>query len=300
MDTLEALRRQYRIDGVLDFARNAAGAAIAVVTTPAATAEVALAGAQVLGWQPAGQAPVIWLSPAARFVEGKAPRGGIPICWPWFGAHTSDATLPAHGFVRTASWRVRGASVENGSVTLRFAYSTGEATRGMWPHDADLALEIVISHRLRLRLATLNTGASPFVLGQALHTYFHVGDIASAHVVGLEGQSYIDTLAGHARLRQDGPIAFAEEVDRVYLGAPQGLAIVDRALSRRITIEAGGSASTVVWNPWIAKSARLGDMGADGYRRMLCVETANAFDDQRRLSPGERHELSLEIGVSTL
>ncbi|MFN3868853.1 MAG: D-hexose-6-phosphate mutarotase [Hyphomicrobiaceae bacterium] len=265
-----------------------------------ARAVIALAGAQLLSWQPEGQDDAIWLSPDAKPAPGKSLRGGAPVCWPWFGADPEKRGRPAHGFVRGTPWQVLRTKPTPSDVSITFAFQVTEEHHDLWPHPARAELTFKLSRdQLSLDLETLNTGTAPFVLGQALHTYFAVGSIAATEVTGLDGCTYIDTLQNWTRHTQQGPVRFDGEVDRIYLDTPDCIEIVDSANARRIAITARGSRSAVVWNPWIAKSERLGDMGPDGYRRMVCVETANAADDVVTLGPGEAHTLGATYRIRT-
>ena len=67
-------------------------------------ATIALQGAHLISFKDNG-IERLWLSPATELKSNKAIRGGVPICWPWFGNHP-DRDLPAHGLVRTALWQV--------------------------------------------------------------------------------------------------------------------------------------------------------------------------------------------------
>ncbi len=273
------------------------GPAIAL-TAGGAHATVALQGAQLLGWRPANSAEVIWLSPETRRAEGKSLRGGTPICWPWFGQHPDGGGRPAHGFARGAPWRVHHTGADEHTSMVALSFKTGPEHETLWPHDAEAMLVVTLgADAIDLELRTSNTGREPFELTQALHTYFAVGDIARTRVLGLEGCDYIDTLGTWTRRHENGPVSFGGEVDRIYLATPAMIEIDDVANARRIAIESRGSRSAVVWNPWIEKSARLGDMGPEGYRRMVCVETANAADDAVTIMPGSHHQIAATYRV---
>jgi glucose-6-phosphate 1-epimerase len=300
MTDLASLNERFGIDGELVFAVGHHGAEVARVTNPAGTAEIALQGAQVLTWAPAGQPAVVWLSPAAKFAAGKSLRGGAPVCWPWFGPHPDDPAKPGHGFARNLDWEVVAAERTAAGTRLVLGFTPGAPQQALWPYPATLELAVTAGERLAIELTTRNTGTIPLSITQALHTYFHVGDIASARVEGLDGCEYIDKVEGGARRRQSGPVTIGGEVDRVYLGCPGEVAIVDDALRRRIRIAKGGSHSCVVWNPWAEKGAKFGDMGEDGYRRMLCVETTNAGDDVVTVASGKSFTLATEYSVEAL
>ncbi len=288
-----ALERTFGRPGRLAFVASPLGGKVAQLTAGVDVATVALQGAQVLGWTQAGR-ELLWLSPVARLGTGRAVRGGIPVCWPWFGPHPADASKPAHGFVRTRDWDVVAVEAEasSGAVTIGLSTRTRAEDHALWPHDAEARLTVTLSDRLTLALETRNTGTSPFVLTQALHSYFRVADITAARIEGLDGQTYLDKLDGDARKRQTGAIAIDREVDRIYLGDTGQITLHEGRHS--LAIESQGSASAVVWNPWIEKTQRLGDMGApDAYRQMLCIETTNAGDDVIQLAPGACHRLTV-------
>lgn len=267
-------------------------------------AEVALQGAQVLSWQPKGHAPAIWLSPMERLAnpphDPKPVRGGTPVCWPWFAGHPTDPAKPAHGFVRTRQWRCDAIESSDAGVRAHLSTATAERDRLLWPHAAEVSLVVTLGETLMLALTTSNKGADPFPLTQALHTYFAVGDIADVVVEGFDGQGYLDKLDGNARKRQQGGITFAAEVDRIYDEHAGPATIIDAGLRRRIEIEKSGSRSSVVWNPWRAKAERMGDMGPEGWRRMVCVETSNAGSDIVTVAPGAAHVLEVSYRVTDL
>jgi glucose-6-phosphate 1-epimerase len=277
------------------------GGPVVRLTGAGGIAEVALQGAQLLTWQPQGQAPVIWLSPLQRLANPpgspKPVRGGTPVCWPWFGPHPGDAAKPAHGFVRTRMWTLDGTERSDTAVRVRLSTATTAADQALWPHIAQAMLTITLGETLHLALTTANTGGDAFTLTQALHTYFAVGDIDDVRIEGFDGLSYIDKVAAEVRKRQAGDIHFGEEVDRIYDQHPGRATIVDSGLKRRIEINKTGSRSSVVWNPWTAKAARLGDLGPHGWRRMVCVETCNAGTDIITIAPGGAHSMTAEYRV---
>jgi glucose-6-phosphate 1-epimerase len=297
MSELKTLNSRFGISGKLHF-ETVGGLIAAKVTTALADASIAVQGAHVMTYQPAGQAPLIWLSKFAKFAPGKSIRGGVPVCWPWFGPHATNVEFPGHGFARTVPWQLLATQLlPDGRVRLEFELVQSEATRAQWPHDSQVRNVVTIGQELEVALTTTNTGSSSFVLGQALHTYFEVGDIRRATVAGLEGCAYVDKVDGSARKRQQGQVAFTQETDRIYLGTRGCCGIVDPALDRTILITSTGSASTIVWNPWIAKADKMGDFGVNGYLNMVCVETANAAEDVITLAAGASHTMTAQYRV---
>jgi len=267
-----------------------------------AQALVSLHGAQVLAFHPRhASADLLFLSDRAVYQPGKAIRGGVPVCWPWFGPDPQGMGRPAHGLARTRLWALRSASeTPAGATRLTLGLCDSAETRAVWPHAFDLSLDITIGATLRLELRTRNSGDAPFDITQALHSYFLVTDIGQTRVQGLEGGRYIDkaTGAGGVEREQLGEVVFAGEVDRIYTGTPARQAIVDAAGERAIGLVAEGSRTTVVWNPGPAIAAAMADLPDEAYRRFVCVETANAADEVLTVPPGGEHRLAVEIGLS--
>lgn len=257
---------------------------------------VSLYGAHVLSYTTAAGEPVLWLSDKAVFERSKPIRGGVPVCWPWFGAHQQDSEKPAHGFARICEWELldahSGENAEGGWIELRLVDS--QQTRALWPYPFELIYRVSLGRDgLRLTLRTQNKGAEAFSVTTALHSYFGLASIDAASVLGLEGVDYLDQLDDLSRKTQEGLVKFDREVDRIYVNAPSKTWIDGAISGRRIEIQSQGSRSTVVWNPWIDKAKRMSDFGDTEYKEMLCVETANAGPDAIVVSPDQAHELEV-------
>ncbi len=297
MADIQNLEQQFGIPGILSFIEGDGGLPLAHVANPLAEADIALQGAHLLTWTPKGEPPVVWLSPQAKFAPGKSVRGGVPVCWPWFGVHPTEASYPAHGFARTQMWGLLATSHDDHGTRLVFELQLNDIARMQWPAPFHLRLVMNIGRELTMELTTRNTGQSAFALGEALHTYFHVGDISAVRVTGLENTDYLDKVRDFNRFHQDGAIQVNAEIDRVYVDTTAECVIHDGHLGRRIHVGKSGSLTTVVWNPWVEKCAQMGDMGEEGYRRMICVESANAHDNVVTLQPGESHTLGVRYWV---
>ena len=281
----------------------ASGLIVAEIDNAHGTALLCLQGAHLMSWRPKSQAvPVVWLSRDAKLAAGKSIRGGAPVCWPWFGAHASEASFPGHGFARTVPWTVIESGTEPcGATRLTLRLVASEKTRAQWPHDCTLDLTVIVGETLRMEMTTENTGAEAFVIGEALHTYFQIGDIGAVRVTGLEGCDYWDKVGGSTLRKQDGAIAFSGETDRVYIDTAAECVIEDDKLQRRIHVAKSGSLSTVVWTPWTEKANKMGDMGQpDGWREMVCVESVNAIDNVVTVAAGTRHTLIVEYRAESL
>ena len=279
------------------------GLIIAEINNALGSASICLQGAHLMSWQPKSQpVPVVWLSRDTQPAAGKSIRGGAPVCWPWFGAHATESSFPGHGYARTVPWQVIESGTEpNGATRLTLRLVESDKTRAQWLHDCNVDLTVIVGETLRMELTTENTGASDFVIGEALHTYFQIGDIGAVRVTGLEGCDYWDKVGGSSLRTQDGAISFSGETDRVYINSAAECVIHDDKLKRRIHIAKSGSLSTVVWTPWEEKANKMGDMGQpDGWREMVCVESANAIENAVKIAAGTRHTLIVEYRAESV
>jgi len=297
--TIDQLNNEYAIPGQLEFVKGRGGFPLIKIDNGKAHALISVYAGQVLSFQPVNQAhDLLFLSEAAYYREGKAIKGGIPVCWPWFGPDPEDRGRAAHGFVRNRPWTVRATeTLADGDTRITLGLVDSTETRGIWPAAFDLSLEVTVGNGLRVELLTRNTGDQSFTISQALHCYFNVGAIGQVQVLGLDDIDYLDKVADGRRNTQAGAIRFDQEVDRIYLDAPSGLVIDDAALGRRINITSTGSHTAVVWNPWAELSAAMSDLGDDDYQRFVCVETANAANDTVEVKPGGERRLSADYRV---
>lgn len=248
-------------------------------------AAIALHGAHVVSYTPTHQKPVIFTSQKAIYKEGKAIRGGIPICWPWFSAHPSDATLPSHGYARNQFWEIISSDHSQGSTTI---------TLEIVHHQLKATVTISLGESLEIILKTTNLSEVTQTIGGALHSYLNISNIEKISISGLENTHYIDTLTETEEL-QDGDVFINEEIDRIYVNTSETVSIYDPEWNRTIFIDKTGSQSTVVWNPWIEKSNRIVDLGDDEYRKFVCIEPANALADVYHLAPDASHTLTTKI-----
>lgn len=271
-----------------------------VIHNPHGQAKISLLGANLISWIPTNEKPVIWLSEQARFEVGKSIRGGIPICWPWFGAHTSESSYPAHGFARTELWEISNMqTLENNSTRVSFILPASHGSKAHWPHNSKLEYHITVGETLQLELVTHHLDSQTINLTQALHTYFQVSDVRAVTLHGLENKTYLDKLHNFEAFKQKTNISFDAEIDRIYLDTSDECIIEDPGFQRRIHIRKQGSHSTVVWNPWENTAAKMGDLGENGYLNMLCVESSNAANDIIVLKEGDEHRLWVEYKVET-
>lgn len=260
---------------------------IYVIDHPTCVARVALHGAQVMSWRPADEDEVLYLSPDAVLKEGKAIRGGVPICWPWFNAHPTNPEMPPHGIARTRFWNLISASENDEGVVLDF-----EMADGIW----HAAVTLKLGEALEVILVTRNPNEIPIVISGALHPYFAVSDIEQVRIVNLEGADYLDTTGDPTQRVQKGALTFNGEVDSIY-DSSSSVLLVDDLSGRTLLIEKNGSPSTVVWNPWVEKAAALADLPNDDYQKFCCIEAAIANDKAVIVMPGTAYTLSMRISV---
>ena len=293
------LADRFAIPDALRFEVAPGGLVRVVISTPAAEAELYLQGAHLARWTPRGQRPVLFVSPKSLFAPGKAIRGGVPIIFPWFGSRSDGKPGPAHGFARTSEWTMESARLrEDAGLEITLALASNDGTRALFDSDFRLRFRVTIGSELEMELEARNEGNQPFSYEEALHTYLAISDIRQVSVSGLEGTAYIDKTDGFKGKKQDSELVrIAKETDQVHLSTAATCTIHDPVWNRRIVIEKSGSNSTVIWNPWMDKAKGMSDMGAESWKEMLCVETANAADNAVHLSPGSSHKLTAKISI---
>ncbi|WP_439449166.1 D-hexose-6-phosphate mutarotase [Stenotrophomonas sp. ATs4] len=269
------------------------------VRTPGATAVISVFGGQLLSFIPEGQVDLLWLSP--NRAELPTPiRGGVPVCWPWFGRQGQSADVPAHGLVRTARWELLQANQsDDGDVELQLAPAP------CIDLGLRLQMQLRIGRQLHQQLTSENIGTAPVTFTQALHSYFHVGDASRVEVDGVDGLQYLDKYDDYAQARlQQGPWSLRDprdpgRSDRIYTGAGGHYVLRDPALQRQIGIRSTGSQTLVAWNPGADAAAKMADVG-DGWHDYVCLEVANAGPEQITLAPGARHRLAQTLTVAPL
>jgi glucose-6-phosphate 1-epimerase len=266
------------------------------VKTDWSEAEIYLLGAHVTGFQKNGEPPLLFMSRASQFALGKAIRGGVPIIFPWFGAREG---FPSHGFARVTEWEWEGSfAAPDGSVTLRFRLPT--AAHAANSPSENVTFAVTISDQLTMELTVANLSRTQNLsFENCLHTYFEIGDIAEVEITGLTGTTYIDKVDNFtSKLESAAALQISSETDRVYLDTTGPVEIHDSRLHRKIRVEKISSASTVVWNPWVAKAKQMSDFGDDEYKQMICVEAGNVAQNKIDLAPGKSVSLKVILGTS--
>lgn len=286
---IDQLNVSYGIQGQVGFEIGNGGWPFIRVQNQSASALVSLYGGQILSFKPVGEKDdMLFLSKKSLYEDGKAIRGGIPVCWPWFGPDPKGLKRPNHGFVRNHFWTVAGTSASDTETKISLQFTENLKNEKTWKQPFILTLEIYIAKTLTLRLITENTGEKPFSITQAFHTYFNVGDIDQVQVLGLEGCVYFDKLDEGREKRQTGVVTIAEEIDRIYEDSGNHLILDDPVFDRRIEIVSENCRTGVVWNPW---HSGMVDLGEQDYRHFVCVETGNIAFDLVQVPPGGKNSL---------
>jgi glucose-6-phosphate 1-epimerase len=256
-------------------------------------------GAQVVDWTPFGHEPVLWLSDKTAFDSHSPIRGGIPICWPWFGAGINGVSFPLHGFGRLSEWRLVSSTENEDTVSAR--YILVNASPDKFNYSYCLTYDVTFGLDFSATLNVRNTGDTRFVFEESLHTYLRVGDVRQTVIKGLNGAPYLDRVAGHftGPHTQSTDLMITEETDRIF-HTTGDIVIQDPTMDREIFLSRKGSQDVIVWNPWIEKAKSLPDMSDDGWTSMICVETANVGEHAISLSPGRDHSISFSLRVGPL
>jgi D-hexose-6-phosphate mutarotase len=303
MQTPATLNEKFAQPG-LTFNEGAGGLVFAEIDNAQGAATICLQGAHVVTWKPKSETEsVVWVSDMAKYGPGKSIRGGVPICWPWFGPHATEKSFPGHGFARTVMWQVTASeTLADGATRVTFMLMPNEQTRAQFAKACRAELVVTVGATLGVDLVTTNLDTEPVEIGEALHTYFRIGDIADIRVTGLENTTYLDKVGEPTRRVQDGAVACAGEVDRVYVDTGADCVIDDPHLGRRIRVAKTGSRSTVVWTPWQEKAEKMADFGPGktgqgGWREMVCVESGNALENVVDIAPGESHVMAVRYSV---
>jgi glucose-6-phosphate 1-epimerase len=294
---LEELNARFSRQGKIEFETGPGGIVVVRLESGSASARVSLLGATVISYIPEGGQEVLFLSRRSGFQPGKAIRGGIPLCLPWFGDNPADASLPKHGFFRLFDWEVASTSLEADGSRVLLTLADSEATRGYWPHTFRTECGIALGDRLTVSVKVINAGTEAFALSCAFHPYFAISNIGKIELPGLAGKEYVDRLmfpGDESKKVQADAQRFEGEVDRIYAhGEP--VDIVDPAAGRKIRVAGIGTAQTVVWNPWKDKCRTIADLEAGDYLRFVCAEPGIIAPPEILVEPGATFAVGMSI-----
>jgi glucose-6-phosphate 1-epimerase len=260
-----------------------------------ASAAIALHGGHVISFKPAGQKDLLWMSQEAIYDGKAALRGGIPVCWPWFGR----VAAPAHGFARTSEWKLLEHRENDNGVIVCLGLKANQSTLAIWPHQFEMVLKVEVSDKLKVTLTMTNTDTTDWLFSAALHTYLNISNIREIETRGM-GSEYIDGL-NNAQLTQGGDVlTLTDTIDRVYTQPKAQITVQDPGFARQLLIENEGANSAVIWNPWAEGAQSMGDMQNDGYQTMICIESsqhAPSIEAGTVVKAGESYSLATTISA---
>lgn len=298
MIDIDELDDRFSIEGELGFAELDGDLVYITVSNKYADADICLYGAHITSFRPRNSMDLLWMSPESFFEVGKPIRGGIPVCFPWFGPHKTDASKPQHGFARLMYWDVlETATKPSGETFIRLQLCSSDETKAFWPYDFCAEMSITVGLTLTATLKVTNTSAEAFSYTCALHTYYGLSALENLKIEGLQGITYYNQLTGENGVQEEAILQIQEPLTRHYLNTKTPVIIVDPVFRRRIKADKKGSKVTTVWNPGAETCASIADLPDDGYETYVCVEATNAFDYPIQLAPGESFETSAIIGL---
>ena len=290
---------KFEIPNTISFIKSDSGLTKIIVTNTLAEAEIYLHGGHLTHFQPKGEEALVFDAKESYVTPPKSVHAGIPICWPWFGAHPTDSSKPQHGFARDSLWRLKDTKVLDSKETeVVLTLKDDEQTHTLFPYAFELELTFTIGKRVSIELKTTNTDTDSFTITQALHTYFAISDIEGVTVTGVETTPFIDYTDDKKEKSEVSALEINQEVNRVYIPTDTRCTIVDKVLNRKIVIEKSGSDSTTIWNPW--RESGIHDLPDEKYRKFVCIETTNALQDAVTLRPNQSHQIRQVISVKKI
>jgi len=297
VDVIE-LNKEFSLGGIVKFSGQRDELISLTVSNKYAEAKICLYGAQVMSFIPHNSQEVLWMSPKSNFEVGQPIRGGIPVCFPWFGPHKSDPQKPQHGFGRLMYWQVIETSVKStGETIVILQMDASDKTRAFWPFDFTARLTVIVGQTLVVSLEVKNLSTEDFEYTCALHSYYNISSIRNISISGLQGTPYHSQLDGGEYVQESPKLEILSAETRHYYNTEAACLLQDSGFKRKIRIAKEGSRVTTVWNPGKETCATIGDMPFDAYLYFVCVEAVNAMDDVIHLSPAQSHTTRVVIGL---
>lgn len=298
MIDIEELEDKFSIEGEVGFAELENDLIFITISNKYADADICLYGAHITNFKPHKTMEILWMSPVSNFQEGSPIRGGIPVCFPWFGPHKTDPEKPQHGFGRLMYWDVQEISSQpTGETLVRFQLCSSDKTKAFWNHDFCAEMIITVGQTLTATLKVTNTSSESFEYTGALHSYFSLSSIENITIDGLQNTKYHNQLEPGDFIQESPILEIKKAETRHYYDTQADCVIEDPVFGRRINVAKSGSKITTVWNPWEETCSKIDDLHDDAYHAFICVEAVNAFEDVIKLASGETHETSAIIGL---
>ena len=295
---IDELEDKFSIEGEVGFAELEENMAFITISNKYADADICLYGAHITNFKPHKTMPVLWMSPDSKYQEGSPIRGGIPVCFPWFGPHKTDSSLPQHGFGRLMYWNVmETASLPTGETMVRLQLCSSVETKTYWNHDFCAEMTVIVGKTLTSTLKITNNSSVPFEYSCALHSYYYVSSIEEIAIEGLLNTKYYNQLEPGDFIQETPLLEIRKAETRHYYNIETDCIIIDTLFNRRIRVAKLGSKITTVWNPGEETCLKIDDIPDDGFHNFVCIEAVNAFNNVIKLVPGETHETSVIIGI---
>jgi len=299
MIDIEELDDKFSIEGEVGFAELEEELVFITVSNKFADADICLYGAHIVSYRPQGSMDLLWMSPESNFEQGKPIRGGIPVCFPWFGPHKTDTQKPQHGFARLMNWEVVSTKSRlTGETDIILGLSSSEETKALWPHDFYAEMIISVGSKLTATLKVTNTSGGPFEYTCALHSYYNISALDNISIEGLKKITYYNQLTGEHDIQEEEQLQIEDALTRHYLNTESTVVLNDDIFRRRIKIEKLGSKVTTVWNPGEEACASISDLPDDAFHAFVCIEATNAFEYPVSVAPGESFETTAIIGLA--
>ena len=293
----EELEDKFSIEGELGFYEQD-DIIFMTISNKFADAEICLYGGQITNYKPYKTMEILWMSPESYFQEGVPIRGGIPVCFPWFGPHKTDSSKPQHGFARLMQWDIIETSTNSAGETLVILQiCSSPQTKNYWDFDFCAEMKIIVGKNLTATLQVSNASATEFEYTCALHSYFSLSSLENITIEGLQNTKYHDQLEPGDFIQEEEKLVISKAETRHYYDTESTCIINDPYFGRRISIAKSGSKVTTVWNPGEETCKNTNDMPDDAFHTFVCVETVNAFNDAIKLAPGETHATTAIIGL---
>lgn len=266
------------------------------LSNSAGSLEVSTYGAHVLSWTPAGGTDVLWMSPSSPWKEGAALRGGIPVCFPWFGPNRIHADWQLHGFVRTRIWDIEKIECADDCTSLVLSLDGSRIENRFGYGEFGLKLEIILSRSLTMKFTVQNRSVSDFTFENGLHTYF-AGNPQSVCLESLDGVKYYDKVDNFSEHVRKGQFCFDKDLEQAhfYMAAP-ARNTVDMC-GKKLLIDHEGFSSAIIWSPGEKAGLANPEIG-EGWKDFFCFESANAIDDRITIGPGSSHTSSVTISLA--
>lgn len=257
------------------------------------SARLTLHGGHVVSWQPKGHDEVFWMSKKAQLENGRAIRGGVPICWPWFGPYNDAGN---HGFARTSTWQLGDIDINSNRIKVELILE-GENKSSVWPYKFRVKQVLMFSTTFSQQLIIENLSHKDFQFSSALHSYFSVSNPENIAIPELNSACFDDKIKKIQGCAPADVFNCTGPIDKIYYHN-SAMTMFDKGWKRAIEIKKSNSAQWVLWNPGLDIAAGMADIHQQGENEFVCLEAANT--NWVTVPKSEAVSLSQEIQVYKL